>query len=95
MFYRNLLFIGFDERGIHLSTLFLFRLSHKPILIPWREVGVPRSLDPFEGRTIVINSPKNMWMAHLVFPIGNPVLTTLSLPVVWVNGTPLDPATRS
>lgn len=92
-FYRNLLFIGFDDSGIHLSTLFPFRLSHPPLMIPWNEVGAPETVDPFKGRAFMMDRG-GMWMTHMIFPIGHPVLTTLSLPVVFVKGTPLDPSLR-
>ena len=37
--YNNALTVGANDRGLHLSVLFLFRVGHPPLFIPWEEVG--------------------------------------------------------
>lgn len=36
--YSNSLEMGVDERGLFLVPMILFRLYHKPLLIPWGEI---------------------------------------------------------
>jgi hypothetical protein len=38
--YNNCVTIGANFQGIHLSVLFLFRVGHPPIFIPWEDVTV-------------------------------------------------------
>jgi len=45
--YMNVLTVGVCDEGLYLGVLFLFRLAHPPLLIPWSEVTevrVDRSL---------------------------------------------------
>lgn len=37
--YNNALTVGANARGLHLSVLFLFRLGHPPLFIPWEEIS--------------------------------------------------------
>ncbi len=36
--FNNVLNIGVDETGLHLVPMVLFRLFHRPLLIPWAEI---------------------------------------------------------
>jgi hypothetical protein len=36
--YKNSLVLKYNEEGIYLRPVFLFRLFHKPIFIPWKEI---------------------------------------------------------
>ncbi|HEV7238354.1 MAG TPA: hypothetical protein VGQ36_03870 [Thermoanaerobaculia bacterium] len=36
--YGNVLTIGADRRGLFLSILFLFRVGHPPLFIPWEHI---------------------------------------------------------
>ena len=40
--YGNCLTVGSDPTGLFLDILFLFRIGHPPLLIPWAEVSVRR-----------------------------------------------------
>jgi hypothetical protein len=40
--YRSCLNIGADATGLKLSVLFLFRVGHPPLLVPWSEISVAR-----------------------------------------------------
>lgn len=40
--YNRCLTIGGDERGLHMSAMFPFRLCHPPIYIPWEDVTKSR-----------------------------------------------------
>jgi len=44
--YNNCLIVGADNAGLFLKTIFLFRLAHPALYIPWAEVTV----QPYEGR---------------------------------------------
>lgn len=36
--YKNSLILKYNDEGIYLKPIFLFRLFHKPVLIPWKEI---------------------------------------------------------
>jgi len=36
--YNNCLVLKYNDQGIFLKTIFLFRLFHPPILIPWNDI---------------------------------------------------------
>jgi hypothetical protein len=38
--YNNVLTIGADARGLYLGVLFLFRIGHPPLYIPWESVVI-------------------------------------------------------
>ena len=42
MGYNNCLKIGADPRGLFISVLFLFRMAHPPLFIPWRDISYVR-----------------------------------------------------
>lgn len=41
--YSNSLILKYNEEGIYLKPIFIFRLFHKPVLIPWREIKEVRN----------------------------------------------------
>lgn len=65
--YNHCLTIHISEHGLRLSILFLFRLGHPPLLIPW---------DQIKSVQIV----KFLWMQALEIKIEEPPLATLQLP---------------
>ncbi|MFZ0418249.1 MAG: hypothetical protein WAM04_09080 [Candidatus Sulfotelmatobacter sp.] len=42
MGYNNILTIGVSPQGLYLANMFLFRLMHPPLLVPWSEIKVRR-----------------------------------------------------
>lgn len=40
--YGNCLNVGADSAGLKLSVVFLFRVGHPPLFIPWSEISVVR-----------------------------------------------------
>lgn len=40
--YGSCLTVGANPDGLYLAILFLFRVGHPPLFIPWREVSVPK-----------------------------------------------------
>lgn len=41
--YSSCLTFGADPRGLHISTLFLFRPGHPPLFIPWADITMRRA----------------------------------------------------
>ena len=37
--YNNCLTVGASDQGLFLATLFLFRVGHPPLFIPWRDIA--------------------------------------------------------
>jgi hypothetical protein len=42
MGYNNILTIGVSPQGLYLANMFLFRLMHPPLLVPWSEIKIRR-----------------------------------------------------
>jgi hypothetical protein len=40
--YGNSLIVGADPSGLFLATIFVFRIGHTPLLLPWNEVSIRR-----------------------------------------------------
>jgi hypothetical protein len=40
--YRNALILKYNQEGIYLRPIILFRLFHKPVFIPWKEIKEAR-----------------------------------------------------
>ncbi|MDR3746046.1 MAG: hypothetical protein P4K80_07955 [Acidobacteriaceae bacterium] len=38
--YNNVLTVASDNEGIYLGVLFLFRIAHPPLFIPWSEIEI-------------------------------------------------------
>ena len=41
--YKNSIVLKYNKDGLYLRPIILFRLFHKPILIPWKEIKEVRS----------------------------------------------------
>jgi hypothetical protein len=65
--YRNCLNIRVAPEGLFLSTAWLFRLGHKPLLIPWSAVHNLESRQVF-------------WFHFTRFQIGEPALAHVQIP---------------
>ncbi len=75
--YRNILFVGHDGFGLHLSVLFLFSIGHPPLLIPWSEI---------HG----IKQRSFLWRKTVAFDIGRPTITSIRIPQRTIAGSMLD-----
>ena len=40
--YRNALILKYNQEGIYLRPIIIFRLFHKPVFIPWKEIKEAR-----------------------------------------------------
>lgn len=40
--YNNCLLLKYNEKGLYFKPVFIFRLFHVPVMIPWKEVKVVR-----------------------------------------------------
>jgi hypothetical protein len=40
--YNNCLSVNVSKEGLGLSVLFLFRIGHPPLFIPWRDISISR-----------------------------------------------------
>lgn len=40
--YGNSLIVGADPSGLFLATIFVFRIGHVPLLLPWHEISISR-----------------------------------------------------
>ncbi|MEM6398731.1 MAG: hypothetical protein AAF757_00655, partial [Cyanobacteria bacterium P01_D01_bin.116] len=65
--YRNSLNIGITEEGLYLSFIFIMRLFHPPLLIPWNSI-TKTFVNRFDEYKISIDIP--------LFP-NNPVVIIL------------------
>ena len=48
--YNNVLTIGANREGLYLSVLFIFRLGHPPLFIPWTETAFKEKEGKFYDR---------------------------------------------
>ena len=58
--YNNCLTVHVSEAGIYLSIMFLFRLGHQPVMIPWRDIHNVRKDKVwwFEATSLDVGEPK-------------------------------------
>ncbi|MEM7713782.1 MAG: hypothetical protein AAF349_09450 [Cyanobacteria bacterium P01_A01_bin.68] len=54
--YRNSLKIGIIEEGIYLSLIFMMRLFHPPLLIPWEKIS-KAGINSFDEYEIYVDIP--------------------------------------
>lgn len=54
--YRNVIRITAAEDAVYLSMLFLFRIGHPPLRVPWKEIQFKRT--------------KFLWLKYVVLMIG-------------------------
>lgn len=64
--YKNCLVLKYNEEGIYLRPILLFRLFHKPLLITWKEINEIRS------KKILFNNFKELI-------IGNPFTAIITV----------------
>jgi hypothetical protein len=59
MNYQNSLVLKYNNSGIYLRPILLFRLFHKPIFIPWNEIKEERDKQIlfFKFKELVIGNP--------------------------------------
>ena len=57
--YKNSLVLKYNEQGIYLRPVWLFRLFHKPVLIPWKEIKEvrDRKILFFTFKELIIGQP--------------------------------------
>jgi hypothetical protein len=48
--YNRVLIIGANREGLFLSVLFIFRLGHPPLFIPWAEISFKEKEEKFFDR---------------------------------------------
>jgi hypothetical protein len=80
--YNGVLRIAHDPFGLYLSVMFLFRVGHPPLFIPWSAFGP-------------VTVTKELWTERVRFTVGHPVITTLDLPLSAMKGSVLDPGKTS
>lgn len=73
--YNNCLTLGAAHEGLYLSTQWLFRIGHPPLLIPWSE------LHYFEQKKLFFKSLVKM-------QVGEPKIATLTLPQKVIEAKP-------
>ena len=66
MNYNNAIVLKYNDEGLYLKPLFLFRIFHKPVFIPWQEVK------DVHDKTVHFFSYKLM-------TIGDPVVVKLGI----------------
>jgi hypothetical protein len=65
--YRNCLNFDVAEEGLYLSAVWLFRLGHRTLLIPWS------AINDVQEQTI-------FWYAFTRFRVGTPSIATMRIP---------------
>ncbi len=88
--FNNALEIGVSPRGLYLSQFILFRIFHKPLLIPWSEIratAVPRLWMP--GYRMTFRSLPGVWLDVSATVFGHLAA------YVKVDAAPASPADRA
>lgn len=67
VYYKNSLVLRYNGDGIYLRPIFPFRLFHKPVLIPWKEIK--------EVRT-----KKYFFSTYKQLIVGNPFVAIIEMP---------------
>jgi hypothetical protein len=49
--YRNVIKVGAQAQGLSLESMFMFRIGHPPLLIPWSAIGPVLTEKSFWGKT--------------------------------------------
>ncbi|MEM1116106.1 MAG: hypothetical protein AAF845_06415 [Bacteroidota bacterium] len=70
--YSGVLSAHVEPEGLRLSVLFLFRPGHPPVLLPWDAI-------------VDIRPRKALWKTLYVLEIGDPKLTTVTVPETVVE----------
>ena len=64
--YNNSLVLKYNEEGIYLKPVLLFRLFHKPVLIPWKEI-------------IEVRDKKILFYTYKELIVGQPFVAIIGL----------------
>jgi hypothetical protein len=64
--YQNSIILKYNQEGMYLKTILLFRGFHKPILIPWKEI-------------IEVRPKKILFLNFQELIVGNPFVATIML----------------
>jgi hypothetical protein len=70
--YNRVLTLGANQQGLFLSSVFLFRFMHPPLLIPWAEIKVRRS--------------KGWFFEYVIFTLGRDLAIPLRIRAKAANG---------
>jgi len=62
--YNNALILKYNDEGLYLKPIFLFRAFHPPLFIPWKEITK-------------VNDKKIFFTSLKELSIGNPLITTI------------------
>ena len=65
--YKNSLLVRYNGEGLYLRPVFIFRLFHPPLFIPWAEIGTAEEQSAVFG----------LWKS---FPVGEPPVAMITLP---------------
>lgn len=55
--YRNSVDVTLSDAGLHMYPIFVFRIGHKPILIPWTAVSDAHRRDLWFSPTLTLSVP--------------------------------------
>ncbi|HSU29212.1 MAG TPA: hypothetical protein VLJ68_12585 [Chitinophagaceae bacterium] len=64
--YNNAFILIYNEEGMHLRPIFLIRLFHKPVFIPWKEIKV-------------VNDKRVHFFPYVELVLGSPVVVKLGM----------------
>ena len=70
--YRNSLILRYNESGIYLRPILIFRSFHKPILIPWEDIKA-------------IRDRKDLFFTAKELSIGDPLVARISISKTTFN----------
>ncbi len=61
-YYKNCVHIRYNEKGMHLRLLSIYRMFHTPLFIPWKAVGYDRQTNPisFNRHILEIRAIRNI-----------------------------------
>ena len=71
--YRNTIILKYNEEGLYLKTVFVFRLFHEPVFIPWKEIKEVR-----DKKILFSNFKASI--------IGNPIVAKLGISESILSG---------
>jgi small-conductance mechanosensitive channel len=63
--YNSVLTLGVSQQGLYLSSMFLFRFMHPPLLVPWSEIKVRRN--------------KGWFFEYVIFTLGHELAIPLRI----------------
>lgn len=72
MSYNNCFLLKYNEKGFHLKPLFIFRLFHPPVFIPWKEIRA-------------VHSKKILFVKMNELVVGDPAIAFLQMKDATLN----------